>query len=63
MTRRPRRPLQRRTRKAAKARRLAAEAGVEWRENDQYRFVSERADNAVRKCGMESVSVRARRGG
>jgi arsenite methyltransferase len=36
---------------------------VEWRENDQYRFVSERADNAVRKYGVKSVSVLAHRGG
>jgi arsenite methyltransferase len=35
---------------------------VEWRENEQYRFVSERADNAVRKYGVKSVSVLARRG-
>jgi SAM-dependent methyltransferase len=33
----------------------------EWRENPQYRFVSERADNAVRKYGVTSISVLARR--
>jgi arsenite methyltransferase len=33
---------------------------LEWRENDQYRFVSERADNAVRKYGVKSVSLLAR---
>jgi arsenite methyltransferase len=39
-------------------------AGLEitdWRENDEYRFVSERADNAVRKYGVKSVSLVARR--
>jgi arsenite methyltransferase len=39
-------------------------AGLEiekWRENPQYRFVSERADNAVRKYGVTSISVLARR--
>jgi arsenite methyltransferase len=35
--------------------------GLEWRENDQYRFVSERADNAVRKYGVKSISLLARR--
>jgi arsenite methyltransferase len=34
---------------------------VEWRENEQYRFVSERADNAVRKYGVTSISLLARR--
>jgi arsenite methyltransferase len=34
---------------------------VEWRENEQYRFVSERADNAVRKYGVKSISLLARR--
>ncbi len=34
---------------------------VEWRENEQYRFVSERADNAVRKYGVTSISLHARR--
>jgi arsenite methyltransferase len=34
---------------------------VEWRENDQYRFVSERADNAVRKYGVTSISLLAQR--
>lgn len=40
------------------------EAGFEietWRENSQYGFVSERADNAVQKYGVTSVSVLARR--
>jgi ubiquinone/menaquinone biosynthesis C-methylase UbiE len=36
---------------------------VEWRENEQYRFVSERADNAVRKYGVTSISLLARRRG
>jgi arsenite methyltransferase len=39
-------------------------AGLEittWCENDQYRFVSERADNAVRKYGVTSISLLARR--
>ena len=36
---------------------------VEWRENAQYRFVSERADNAVRKYGVTSISLLARRRG
>ena len=35
---------------------------VEWRENLEYRFVSERADNAVRKYGVTSISLLARRG-
>jgi arsenite methyltransferase len=35
---------------------------VEWRENDQYRFLSKRADKAVRKYGVKSVSVLARGG-
>jgi arsenite methyltransferase len=34
---------------------------VDWRENDRYRFVSERADNAVRKYGVRSISLLARR--
>jgi arsenite methyltransferase len=33
----------------------------EWRENLEYRFVSERADNAVRKYGVTSISLLARR--
>ena len=33
---------------------------VEWRENPEYRFLSERADNAVRKYGVTSVSLLAR---
>jgi hypothetical protein len=33
-----------------------------WCENEQYRFVSERADNAVRKYGFKSISPLARRG-
>jgi len=32
-----------------------------WRENSEYRFVSERADNATQKYGVTSVSVLARR--
>jgi arsenite methyltransferase len=32
-----------------------------WIENDEYRFLSERADNAVQKYGVKSVSVLARR--
>lgn len=36
---------------------------VEWRENEQYRFVSERADTAVRKYGVSSISLLARRPG
>jgi arsenite methyltransferase len=36
---------------------------VEWRENEHYRFVSERADNAVRKYGVTSISLLARRPG
>jgi cyclopropane fatty-acyl-phospholipid synthase-like methyltransferase len=34
---------------------------LEWRENEQYHFVSERADNAVRKYGVTSISLLARR--
>ncbi|MHB8693214.1 MAG: methyltransferase domain-containing protein [Solirubrobacteraceae bacterium] len=34
---------------------------VEWRPNTEYRFVSERADNATQKYGVTSVSVLARR--
>jgi arsenite methyltransferase len=33
---------------------------VEWRENPQYRFLSDRADNAVRKYGVTSISLLAR---
>jgi arsenite methyltransferase len=32
-----------------------------WRENREYRFVSERADNATRKYGVTSISLLARR--
>jgi arsenite methyltransferase len=32
-----------------------------WRENREYRFVSERADNATKKYGVTSVSLLARR--
>jgi arsenite methyltransferase len=32
-----------------------------WRQNDAYRFVSERAANATRKYGVTSVSLLARR--
>jgi arsenite methyltransferase len=41
-------------------------AGLEitaWLDNEQYRFVSERADNAVRKYGVKSISLLARRRG
>jgi arsenite methyltransferase len=41
-------------------------AGLEiesWRENPEYRFVSERADNAVQKYGVTSISLLARRAG
>jgi arsenite methyltransferase len=34
---------------------------VSWRENTEYRFVSERADNATRKYGVTSISLLARR--
>jgi arsenite methyltransferase len=34
-----------------------------WRENTEYRFVSERADNATQKYGVTSVSLLARRAG
>jgi len=34
---------------------------VGWRQNDEYRFVSDRADNATRKYGVTSVSLLARR--
>jgi hypothetical protein len=33
----------------------------EWRTNEQYRFMSERADNATQKYGVTSVSVLATR--
>jgi arsenite methyltransferase len=33
----------------------------EWRPNDEYKFVSERADNATTKYGVTSVSVLARK--
>ena len=32
-----------------------------WRQNTEYRFVSERADNATRKYGVTSISLLARR--
>jgi len=32
-----------------------------WRENTEYRFVSERADDATRKYGVTSISLLARR--
>ena len=32
-----------------------------WRDNPEYRFVSERADNATQKYGVTSISVLARR--
>jgi arsenite methyltransferase len=31
----------------------------EWRNNDAYEFVSDRADNATRKYGVSSVSILA----
>jgi arsenite methyltransferase len=34
---------------------------VNWRENTEYRFVSERADNATQKYGVTSISLLARR--
>lgn len=33
----------------------------EWRTNSEYRFVSERADNATQKYGVTSISLLARR--
>lgn len=39
-------------------------AGLEidtWRQNTEYRFVSERADNATQKYGVTSISLLARR--
>jgi hypothetical protein len=32
-----------------------------WRENTEYRFISERADNATQKYGVRSISLLARR--
>jgi ubiquinone/menaquinone biosynthesis C-methylase UbiE len=32
-----------------------------WRQNDAYRFISERADNATQKYGVRSISLLARR--
>jgi predicted methyltransferase len=32
-----------------------------WRENTQYRFISDRADNATHKYGVTSISLLARR--
>jgi len=34
---------------------------VTWRENTEYRFVSEQADNATQKYGVKSISLLARR--
>ena len=34
---------------------------LDWRENTEYRFVSERADNATQKYGVTSISLLARR--
>lgn len=34
---------------------------AEVRDNDQYRFISDRADNATRKYGVTSISLHARR--
>jgi hypothetical protein len=31
-----------------------------WRENSDYRFVSDRADDATRKYGVTSISLLAR---
>lgn len=31
----------------------------EWRQNDEYHFVSDRADNATKKYGVTSISMRA----
>ena len=42
------------------------EAGLEileLRDNDAYRFISDRADNATQKYGVTSISLLARRGG
>jgi SAM-dependent methyltransferase len=33
-----------------------------WRQNTEYRFVSERADNATQKYGVTSISLLARKG-
>lgn len=33
----------------------------QWRENPEYRFVSDRADNATQKYGVKSISLLARR--
>jgi arsenite methyltransferase len=46
-------------------RRAIEAAGFEieaWRQNTEYRFLSERADNATRKYGVTSISLLARRG-
>ena len=32
-----------------------------WRQNSEYRFVSERADNATQKYGVTSITLLARR--
>ena len=32
---------------------------TEWRANDAYRFVSDRADNATQKYGVTSISLKA----
>lgn len=45
-------------RQAIEAAGFALEA---WRENTEYRFVSERADNATQKYGVTSISLLARR--
>jgi arsenite methyltransferase len=34
---------------------------LELRENDRYRFISDRADNATQKYGVTSISLLARR--
>ena len=32
---------------------------TDWRTNPEYRFVSERADNATQKYGVTSISIKA----
>jgi arsenite methyltransferase len=45
-------------REAIEAAHFAIEA---WRENEEYRFISERADSATQKYGVTSISLLARR--
>jgi len=43
-------------------RKAIADAGLtitEWRTNTEYRFVSDRADNATQKYGVTSISLKA----